>query len=98
MKFLIKIAESALDDLEWFKKYERVIIFDAIDSQLLYEPMVETRNRKLLRDNIYSRWELRVGKYRIFYNVNENEHIVDITAIGFKEHNKLFICGEEVNI
>lgn len=98
MKFLIEIVEGALNDLEWFKKHERIIIFDAIDSQLLYEPMVETRNRKLLRDNIFSRWELRVGKYRIFYNVNENERIVDITAVGYKEHNKLFIRGEEVKI
>ena len=98
MKFSIKIAESALDDLKWFKKYERVLILDAIDKQLAYEPMAETRNRKILRDNILLRWELRVDKYRVFYNVDENNRIVDITAIGYKEHNKLFISGKEVKI
>ncbi len=98
MEFSIKIAESALDDLKWFKKYERMLILDEIDTQLLYEPMVETRNRKMMRDDIVSRWELRVDKYRVFYNVNEKDRIVDITAIGYKKHNMLFIGGKEVKI
>lgn len=98
MKFSIKIAESAIDDIKYFKKYERVIIFDSIDKQLLYGSMVETRNRKLLRDNIFSRWELCIGKYRVFYNVNENDRFVDITAVGYKVHNKLFIRRKEVKI
>ena len=87
MRFHIELAESALDDLQWFKKHERVLILDAVDRQLLYEPIVESRNRKKLRENILSRWELRVDKYRVFYNVNEREGTVDITAVGYKEHN-----------
>jgi len=98
MKFSIDIAKSALDDLKWFRKYERVLILDEIDKQLLYEPMVETRNRKMLRNNLSLRWELRVDKYRVFYNVNESDRIVDITAVGYKEHNVLFIRGKEVKI
>ena len=98
MKFRIELAESALDDLRWFKRYERALILDAVDQQLLHAPMVESRNRKKLRENILSRWELRVDKYRVFYNVNENDGIVDITAVGYKEHNQLFIRGKEVKI
>jgi len=98
MIFRIELAESALEDLRWFKKHERVLILDAIDRQLIHEPTIETRNRKGLRDNILSRWELRVDKYRVFYNVNEKEGIVDITAVGYKEHGKLFIRGKEVKL
>lgn len=98
MKFRIELAESALDDLRWFKKYERALILDALDKQLLHAPMIESRNRKKLRENILSRWELRVDKYRVFYNVNENDGIVDITAVGYKEHNQLFIRGKEVKL
>ncbi|HEX9654794.1 MAG TPA: type II toxin-antitoxin system RelE/ParE family toxin [bacterium] len=98
MKFQIELAESALGDLRWFKKHERVLIFDAMDRQLLYEPNHETRNRKSLRENILARWELRVDKYRVFYNVNEKEGVVDITAVGYKEHGKLFIRGKEVKL
>ena len=52
MKFRIELAESALDDLRWFKKYERALILDAADKQLLHAPMMESRNRKKLRENI----------------------------------------------
>lgn len=66
MKFRIELAESALEDLQWFKKYEQVLILDEIDKRLLYGPAFETRNRKCLRENILSRWELRIDKYRVF--------------------------------
>ncbi|MDZ7361793.1 MAG: type II toxin-antitoxin system RelE/ParE family toxin [candidate division KSB1 bacterium] len=98
MKFRIDVAQSAFDDLLWFKKYERVLILDAMDEQLLNEPAVETRHRKSLRENILSRWELRVDKYRVFYNVNETDGVVEVTAVGHKEHGKLFIRGKEVKI
>ena len=98
MKFRIDISKSAFEDLQWFKKYERVLILDAMDRQLLYEPAVEARNRKSLHENMLSRWELRVGKYRVFYNVNEANGVVYITAVGYKEHGKLFIRGKEVEI
>ena len=98
MKFRIDIAQSAFEDLQWFKKYERVLILEAMDKQLLDEPAVETRNRKSLRENILSRWELRVDKYRVFYNVDETDSVVLITAVGYKERNKLFIRGKEVKI
>ena len=69
-----------------------------MERQLLYEPNRETRNRKSLRENILARWELRVDKYRVFYNVNEKEGVVDITAVGYKEHGKFFIRGKEVKL
>ncbi len=98
MKFRIELAESALEDLQWLKKPERVRVLDAIDRQLLDEPARETRNRKSLRENILSRWELRVDKYRVFYNVDEADGVVHITAVGYKERNRLFIRGKEVKI
>ncbi len=98
MKFRIELAQSALDDLRWLRKSEQALILDAIDGQLQYEPVAETRHRKSLRENILSRWELRVDKFRVFYNVNETEGVVDITAVGYKEHNTLCIRGKEIKI
>lgn len=96
--YRIELAQSALDDLERFKKFERVVIFDAIESQLLHQPDVETRKRKRLRESVLARWELRQGKFRVFYNVLEDKKLVQITAVGFKEHNRLFVGGKEVEI
>ncbi len=99
MRFHINLAESAIDDLKWFKKNERVLILDMIEKQLLYEPMIITWNRKeLLRECVLSRWELRIDNYRVFYNIDKEQGIVDITAVGYKKHNKLFIRGKEVKI
>lgn len=98
MNFRIEVAESALKDIQWFKKHERVLILDKMEKQLRHQPAMITRNRKALRHNILSRWELRIGKYRVFYNVDQNAQLVIITAVGYKEHNKLLIQGKEVKI
>ncbi len=45
-----------------------------------------------------ARWELREGDFRVFYNVDEANNIVSVTAVGYKIHNKLFIGGKEVEI
>jgi hypothetical protein len=41
----IKYSSDALEDLRSFRKHEQNIIIDAIDAQLVYEPMIETNNR-----------------------------------------------------
>jgi mRNA-degrading endonuclease RelE of RelBE toxin-antitoxin system len=70
----------------------------AMRAQLSDLPAVETRNRKRLRDNPVARWELRSGHYRIFYEVDETARQVIIMAVGHKEHNRLFIRGQEVQL
>jgi mRNA-degrading endonuclease RelE of RelBE toxin-antitoxin system len=45
-----------------------------------------------------SRWELRVRKYRVFYDVVVESEIVEIKAIGYKEHNQLFINRREFEL
>ncbi len=59
-----------------------------------HEPNVETHNRKWLRPNDISDWELRIGKYRVLYDIEEQVKIVAIQAIGFKIGNELYIRGE----
>lgn len=75
------------------KKFEQQIILDAIEEQLSCEPNVETRNRKRLGENELSDWELRIDNYRVFYDVliKDEEGIVQIKAVGHKEHNTLYI-------
>jgi mRNA-degrading endonuclease RelE of RelBE toxin-antitoxin system len=59
---------------------------------------VETRNRKPLTDNPIAPWELRVDKYRVFYEVDEHGQSVRIVAVGHKEHEALLIRGKKVEI
>ena len=90
----IEFTPSAHKDLKALKKPEQTEVLEGIETQLRHEPTVETRNRKRLDPNDIADWELRVGKFRVFYDVDEGVKIVSIEAIGFKRGNVLFIRGE----
>lgn len=52
-----------------------------------------------MRPNPMAPWELRIGKLRVYYDVQEEpEKIVTILAIGIKERNRVQIGGEEVDL
>lgn len=93
--YQIEFSATAKRDLKWFKKYEQKIILEGIDANLKYEPNVETRNRKRLRPNGTAEWELRLGGYRVIYDVYEIVRIVSIEAIGLKIGNIYRFGGKE---
>jgi mRNA-degrading endonuclease RelE of RelBE toxin-antitoxin system len=94
----IQFTPSALDDIGWFKKRERKIIVDGIADQLHRDPAGETRNRKRLRPNATSEWELRIEKYRIFYDLNHEERVVEVKVVGDKRGNRVVVRGEEYEL
>ena len=96
--FRIDVTEEAKVDLSHYTAFERKIIVSEIREQLTHQPHAETKNRKPLRDNPLASWELRVGKYRVFYEVDETARAVSIVSIGHKEHNVLWIRGKEVQL
>ena len=98
MDFEIEFSEPARDHLKRFRKRDQQVLLDAIDGQLTNEPDRPTRNRKRLEDNPLAPWELRVGDFRIFYDVSVEEVTVVIVAVGHKVHNRLFIGGEEIEL
>ena len=100
MSFDIDYTRTAANHVRSYRKYEQQIILDAADEQLQYEPTTETKKRKRLGENPLSTWELRVGKYRVFYDViPEGEFgIVRIKAVGHKVHNKLYIADKEFEL
>jgi mRNA-degrading endonuclease RelE of RelBE toxin-antitoxin system len=90
-----ELAPEAEKDLKWFRKAEQVRIIAEIEKQLRDQPDVETRNRKRLRPDHVTEWELRIGHIRVFYDVDLDACLVRIAAIGYKERNKLFFRGQE---
>ena len=70
---------------------------------MLFEPGVETKKRKPLRQPapLAAEWEIRFGpdnRFRVLYEVHKDEHEVHVLAIGEKEGNRLLIGGEEVGL
>ena len=94
--YRIEVTEDAKADLAHYAAFERKVIVSDIRKQLTDQPDLETKNRKSLRENPIATWELRVGKYRVFYEVDRASQVVSIVSIGHKEHNVLFIRGKEV--
>ena len=79
------------------------LIRETVQEQLSFEPDVETRNRKPLRQpaGFEAQWELRFGpdnRFRVFYEIDRKNRTVSILAIGVKERDRLFIGGEEVQL
>ncbi len=90
MPYTIDIRDVALDELQAIKPFHRRRIIDAIDSQLVHEPNVETKNRKLLTgfqpafEHDEPVWELRVGQYRVYYGVSEESKTVVVRTVREK--------------
>jgi mRNA-degrading endonuclease RelE of RelBE toxin-antitoxin system len=92
--FDIEFARSVEKDLSGFRVFDRNRSLKAIEEQLSRDPCVETRNRKALVnlippfEAVPPVWELRIGDYRIFYDVDEDEGIVCVRAVRQKPPHK----------
>src|SRR6516162_8991551 len=80
-------------------KYDS-LIREKIEEQLLFQPNVETKNRKPLRQPapFAAQWEIRFGpdnRFRVLYDIDEERHAVQIVAIGEKDGNRLVVGGQE---
>jgi mRNA-degrading endonuclease RelE of RelBE toxin-antitoxin system len=97
MPFSIRFIPSADEDLIFYPVHQQRIIVDSIKRHLTHEANQETRRRKKLTDHPIAPWELRVGDFRVFYDI-EGDTDIKITAIGHKVHNDLFIRGKRVEL
>jgi mRNA-degrading endonuclease RelE of RelBE toxin-antitoxin system len=88
--FTIEIMPSALQELQETEVFYRRQIADAIDEQLQHQATTPTRNRKVMDVDDASfafnppLWELRIGDFRVFYDVDEETQTVRVRAIREK--------------
>lgn len=102
-RFNLIYAPQVKTHLQTIERNYHSLIRRTIETQLQFEPNVETRNRKPLKRpaELGADWELRFGpdnRLRVFYAVERENLQVSILAIGIKQGNLLFIGGEEVNL
>jgi mRNA-degrading endonuclease RelE of RelBE toxin-antitoxin system len=90
----VRFSSGVEKDLRKTKVRDRNVILEAVRKQLGWEPIVETRNRKLLFgltppfEAVPPIWELRVGDHRVFYDVDEENRIVYVRAVRKKVPHK----------
>ena len=98
--FTLVYADEIKEHLRAIEAKYHSVIQSAIETQLLHNPDVETRNRKPLKRPIAfgANWELRLGpdnRFRVFYQVNTENREVRVLAVGVKDRSRLFFGGEE---
>lgn len=85
---------TVVNSLKDLRAHERKRILDSIDKQLKYAPTVKTKHRKPIIglipswEHVEPIWELSVGEYRVFYDVDEVALVVNIRAIRHKPPHK----------
>jgi mRNA-degrading endonuclease RelE of RelBE toxin-antitoxin system len=89
----------AEENLRYLTARQQAEVLDTVDEQLTHQPTVETSHRKPMRPNPVAPWELRIGDLRVYYDVEvEPEMVVLIRAVGLKEHNRVHIGGEVIDL
>src|SRR5260370_41277306 len=98
--FTLGYADEVKDHLRAVEAKYHSVIQTGIETQLLHEPYIETRNRKPLKPPIIfgADWELRLGpdnRFRVFYQVNPESRDVRVLAVGVKDRSRLYFGGKE---
>src|SRR4051794_7280313 len=95
MRYEIIFSDDGISETRKLRVFDQRSIADEIENQLRYEPAVETRNRKCLLgaspsfEHIPPIWELRVGDYRVLYDIDLSENKVTIRAVRQKLSDQL---------
>jgi mRNA interferase RelE/StbE len=92
--FDVEFKPEATEALRRIKKYHAAQIVDAIESHLRHEPERPSRGLiKRLRGRQDAAYRLRVGNYRVFYDVEETT--VFVIAILHKQDTYRFYRTED---
>jgi mRNA-degrading endonuclease RelE of RelBE toxin-antitoxin system len=90
----IAFVPECVAELRALRVSERRRVVDVIERQLGWEPVSESRSRKMLVglqppwDQVRPVWQLRVGDFRVFYDVDESEKRVIVRAVRKKGRNR----------
>jgi mRNA-degrading endonuclease RelE of RelBE toxin-antitoxin system len=88
--FVLLYEDAAEEDLRGLRIYEVRRILNEVDAQLTKAPTTPSRRKKLLEglvppwDTLRPVWQLRVGDFRVFYDVDAERQQVIVRAVRRK--------------
>jgi mRNA interferase RelE/StbE len=92
MPYEIRYSNEAIEQLKKLRGFDRTAILDQIEQILSVNPAVVSRSRlKQLREPAPTQFRLRVGEFRVFYDVEEEA--VLIVQILSKQDSKDYLGG-----
>lgn len=83
-KYKVNYTERAIKDLKKLDKHTRSLIYAWIDKNLVdcENPRI---HGKALTANRSGQWRYRIGNYRLICEIQDNEVIVLVLAIGHRK-------------
>jgi mRNA-degrading endonuclease RelE of RelBE toxin-antitoxin system len=93
MSYRIALTDGFEADLAMLRVRDRRIVEDSVKRQLRDEPAEESGQRKLLHPRPTEPWpdgwpapiwQLRVGEFRVWYDVDEGDRVVRLLGLGHK--------------
>jgi mRNA-degrading endonuclease RelE of RelBE toxin-antitoxin system len=90
MPYQIEVMQPAAEELKGLRAFDQRRIVDEIEVKLRDEPTQPSRNQKWLPGLVPAFphtppvWELRVGDYRVFYDVDADAEVVHVRAVRHK--------------
>lgn len=96
MRFEIEITAEAEADIDRIQPYYRKQILDNIETYLEYTPTQESGARiKRLRLLDSPAYRLRIGDFRLFYDVDESAMLVSILRVLSKDMSLRYLADLE---
>ncbi len=90
MKYEVRYSDRALQQIKPLRAYDKAAILEKIEQVLTTGPVKTSKTAiKLLEQPAPAQYRLRVGNYRIFYNVEGD--VVRIVEIMTKEDSVIFL-------
>jgi mRNA interferase RelE/StbE len=90
MRFEIVLSPEAAEDYKALEAHQRAEVRDAIETHLRHEPKRTSKSRiKRLRGLSRPQYRLRVGNWRIYYDVTEST--VEILALVEKGNSQAWL-------
>ena len=93
--FAVHLTKGAETDLSSLTRYAQRLVIEGLEVHLRWLPTQSSRRIKAMRPNPVAGWELRLGDYRVLYDVNERQQTVTVQVIGEKIGNRLLVRGQE---
>jgi len=77
MPYEIRYSNEAVEQLRKLRAFDRTAVLDQIEEILSVNPTVTSKSRtKRLREPAPTQYRLRVGDFRIFYDVEEEAVLI----------------------
>lgn len=100
MKYQVSFARQAESDLKVCRAYDRTAILDVVERVLTTTPEKLSKSRiKRLRGTDSPMYRLRVDEFRVFYDVDPEEHVVLVLRVLSKDQSIEYlreVIGHEV--